>query len=109
MIQRHSKRNDEQGESKKKAVSVPTNYQVVTLSDRLVVLIFSFKKRTLCAVVFGFFLEMFLALPTFNKSQDFLVAKEQCCLCTVFILVVVKVKDSCCATFSCAQTLLVPL
>lgn len=107
MIQRHSKKNDEQGERKKKVVSVPTNYQVLTLSARLVVLIFSFKNRTLWVAVFGF-LEMFLTLQTFNQSQDFLVAKQQCCLCTIVILVLVKVKDSCCATVSCAQTLLVP-
>lgn len=94
-------------ESKKKAVSVPTNYQVVTLSDRLVVLAFSFKKRILYCCVRGFF-EMLLTLQTFNKSQNFLVSKKQCCLCTVFILVVVKVKDSCCTTVSCAQILLVP-
>lgn len=40
----------------------------------------------------GFF-ELFLTLQTFSKSQNFLVVKYQCCLYTVFILVVVKVKD----------------
>lgn len=86
-----------------KAISVPTNYQVVTLTDRLVFLTLSFKNRNVCCCVW-----LFLTLQTFNKSQNILVVKYQCCLYTVFILVAVKVKDSCCATISYSQTLLVP-
>lgn len=84
------------------------NCQVVTLSEKLVVLTLCFKNRTQCCCAWVF-LGNVPHFADFQQITEYSCSKKKA---TLFVHYVrpcgCKVEDSCCATVSCAQTLLVP-